>query len=80
MLIYILLLLLQSDLVCYGELRCVDLETGAVTYVVGSFVGNLMVFTTERLTTNRLYNVCLSMPPTPMVQLYPTLISVSKFH
>ena len=55
MLIYILLL--QSDLVCYGELRCVDLETGAVTYVVGSFVGNLMVFTTERLTTNRLYNV-----------------------
>ena len=60
MLIYILLLLLQSDLVCYGELRCVDLETGAVTYVVGSFVGNLMVFTTERLTTNRLYSVSVN--------------------
>ena len=51
---------LQSDLVCYSELKFMDEDTGEIIIVVGSISRNIITFTTEELKTNRLYDVSVN--------------------
>ena len=45
---------------CYGELKFMDEDTGEIIIVVGSISRNIITFTTERLKTNRLYDVSVN--------------------
>ena len=57
---FINMMYVQSDIVCYSELKFMDENTREIIIVVGSISRNIITFTTEELKTNRLYGVSVN--------------------